>query len=144
MQASLSSGICAKSRCAVDWISISRAASSAAGSTGAPPQAMPATRATSRRTLPFAQSLPRRTIGTERMPSVSSSPKAFLSSSTLTDTKGTPCLLRNSFIRRQLVQPGCQYALITEASADDCVMGVLLADRAQDTVPAPECKDMTL
>src|SRR5262245_64348718 len=48
-----------------------------------------------------------------------SSAKASLSSSTLTETKETPCLVRNSFIRRQLVQPGCQYALMTEASGED-------------------------
>jgi hypothetical protein len=73
-----------------------------------PAQAMPATRATSRSTWPFAQSLPRRTIGTERMPSAASSAKPSLSSSTLTETKGTPCRVGNSFILRQLVQPGCQ------------------------------------
>jgi hypothetical protein len=69
---------------------------------------MPATRATSRNTWPLAQSDPRRTIGTERTPSAANSAKASLSSSTLTDTNGTPCLARNSFILRQLVQPGCQ------------------------------------
>src|SRR5262245_66348234 len=58
-----------------------------------------------------------------------SSAKASLSSSTLTETKETPCLVRNSFIRRQLVQPGCQYALMTEASGDDCAMGMLLKAR---------------
>jgi hypothetical protein len=102
-----------------------------AGSTCAPPHAMPATRATSRSTWPFAQSFPRRTIGTERMPSIASSAKASLSSSTLTETKGTPCLVKNSFILRQLVQPGCQYALMTEASGDDCAMGMLLKRRRE-------------
>jgi hypothetical protein len=38
------------------------------------------------------------------------------------ETNGTPCLVKNSFIRRQLVQPGCQYALMTVLSADDCAM----------------------
>ena len=59
-------------------------------------------------TWPFAQSLPRRTIGTVRRPSSASSSNAPLSASTLTEMNGTPCLVRNSFILRQLVQPGCQ------------------------------------
>src|SRR5262249_15796682 len=95
-------------------------------------------------TCPFAQSLPRRTIGTERMPSVASSAKASLSSSTLTETKGTPCSVRNSFILRQLVQPGCQYALMTDASGDDCAMGVLLKCRRRILGARPRGKDVTL
>ena len=87
---------------------VRRATSSGGGRIIAPPHLMPATRATSFRTWPFAQSLPRRTIGTLRMPSSASSAKAALSASTLTETNGTPCLVRNSFILRQLVQPGCQ------------------------------------
>src|SRR5262249_13478536 len=98
----------------------------------------------SRSTCPFAQSLPRRTIGTERMPSVASSAKASLSSSTLTETKGTPCSVRNSFILRQLVQPGCQYALMTAASGDDCAMGVLLKCRRRILRAPPRGKDVTL
>src|SRR5262249_59906953 len=90
-----------------------RLTSSGAGSIGVPPPAMQATRATSRSTWPFAHVVPRRTMGTVRIPNSASSAKPCLSSSTLTDTKGTPCLVKNSFIRRQLVHPGCQYALIT-------------------------------
>src|SRR5437764_13362611 len=80
-------------------------------------------RATSRNTCPFAHFVPQRTIGTVRMPNSASSAKPCLSSSTLTDTKGTPCLVKNSFIRRQLVHPGCQYALITSF---DCAMDTYL------------------
>src|SRR5271165_3802663 len=62
------------------------------------------------------------------MPSAASSAKASLSSSTLTETKATPCLVRNSFILRQLVQPGCQYALITGGSC-----GMACSINAHDT-----------
>ena len=47
-------------------------------------------------------------MGTDLMPSVASSAIAAVSSRTLMDTKETPCLVKNSFILRQLVQPGCQ------------------------------------
>ena len=104
----MSSGIWAKWRCAAFWIATSRAANSGGGNTWVSPHGMRATRATSRKTWPFAHSLPRRMIGTERTPSDASSSNVSLSSSTFTETKGTPCLVRNSFILRQLVQPGCQ------------------------------------
>src|SRR6516164_1412881 len=76
------------------------------------------------------------------MPSAASSAKASLSSSTLTETKATPCLMRNSFILRQLVQPGCQYAFITEASGDTCVMAC--STHAQDTAFTRGFKDSTI
>src|SRR5262249_43321923 len=121
---------------------MSRAANSGTDRTSAPPHATPATRATSRRIWPFAQSRPRRTIGTERMPSAASSAKASLSSSTLTETKATPCLIRNSFILRQLVQPGCQYALIMDASGDACA--IACSTNAQDTAFTRGSKDSTI
>src|SRR5690606_17999070 len=46
---------------------------------------------------------------------------APFSSSTFTDVNGTPWRWRNSFMRRQLVQPGCQKARISGAAFSEAM-----------------------
>ena len=66
---------------------------------------------------PFTHFLPRAITGSCRVPSASNSSSAPASVRMLRETNGILCLPRNSLVRRQLVQPGCQYTLMGSAGA---------------------------
>ena len=62
--------------------------------------------------------------GNCRVPRASNSSSAPSSARTLRDRNGIWCLPRNSLVRKQLVQPGCQYTLI--GSSDGAVELVMI------------------
>src|ERR1700676_2067071 len=103
------SGIVASSRCAHVKTVLACATRYAGEPKAGASHRIPAMRARSFRICPSTQSLPRRTIGTRRTPIRARSSNASRSARTLMDTKGTPCLVRNSLVLRHELQPGCQY-----------------------------------
>src|SRR5262245_58197075 len=91
---------------------------------------MPTRRAISLSDWPLTQALPRAMTGSWRVPSANSSSSAPASVRMLREMNGIWCLPRNSLVRRQLVQPGCQYTLIG-SSEDVFVMSYALASLPQ-------------